>query len=148
MRGIFFGLVYQVVVAIGFVWVAGVARDANSVLKANLMLCIAGVVGLFILLLFALVRSTEFSALSRSDMLHLAFASMLILVVGESVYLMGLSASNATTMASTALAFPAICLTLDVITRRIPLSSLTVRDYAGMLFLAIGFTLISSRSNA
>lgn len=148
MRGILFGLLYQLVVAVGFIWVAGLARDTNSILKANLMVCIAGVVAFLIVLFFALFRDTEFSTFSRSDLLQLGFASLLILVVGESVYLLGLSASNATTMGYTALAFPAICLALDVVTRRIPFSSLTIRDYAGFLFLVIGFALISSRRHA
>ena len=148
MRSILFGLLYQFVVAVGLVWIAEVARDANSVIKANVMLIVAGIFAFLILLSFALVCRTEFSALSRSDVFHLGFGAILILVVGESVYLTGLSGSNATTMAYTCLAFPAICLTLDVAMRRIPLSSVTLRDCAGIVFLAIGFALIASRSNA
>ena len=147
MRSILFGLLYQFVVAVGLVWIAEVARDANSVIKENVMLIVAGIFAFLILLSFALVCRTEFSALSRSDVFHLGFGAILILVVGESVYLTGLSGSNATTMAYTCLAFPAICLTLDVAMRRIPLSSVTLRDCAGIVFLAIGFALIASRSN-
>lgn len=147
MSGLILGLLYQVVVAVGFIWVAGVARDTNPVLKASIMLGIAGVVASIVLLSFGVARRSEFAAISFPDLLHLSVGAILVLVVGEILYIAGLSASNATTMAYTALAFPAVCLVLDVMLRRISISSLTLQDYAGMLFLAVGFSLISARGN-
>lgn len=147
MRGILFGLLYQIVVAIGLIWVAGVARGASPAIKANVMLCAAGGVGLLLLAGLYAVRGADFEAISRSDVLQLAAASLLILVIGEALYLYGLAASSATTMAYTALAFPAICLIIEVALRRVPISSLTLRDYAGMALLAVGFALLASRSS-
>ncbi len=145
MSGLGLGLAYQVVVAIGFVWVAGVARNANPFLKANVMLAIAGVIASVVLVVFGVSRRAEFAEIAPADLAQLSLGAVLVLVLGESIYIAGLSASNATTMAYTALAFPAICLALDVALRRIPISSLTVTDYAGMVFLVMGFMLLSLR---
>lgn len=147
MKGILLGLGYQLTVAVGLVWVAGIARGASPILKANIMLGLGGLFAFVILGATALFRSHEMSVFTRGDVLHLALGAILILVIGESLYISGLSSTNATSMAFTALGFPAICLALEVALGRVSPTSFGVREYLGVALLVVGFVLVVPRAS-
>jgi drug/metabolite transporter (DMT)-like permease len=143
-KGIVLGMLYNVVVAIGFVLIGSVTTVKHDVFKACLMLCIAGSIALGMSIYFLLSGKVSMTSLDTQSLLYLALGSVLVLVVGDALYVTGLSASNATTLGYAALAYPAVTLIIEVFAKRISIHDLTLKDLLGFLFLAIGFLLISS----
>ena len=145
IKGLILGLLFQVVVAVGWAFIGGITGIKNDLFKAMLMLCVAGVVAAAVVLYLQVSGHSQFVTLSASDLLLLVLGSILALVVGEILYVVGLSASNLTTMGLTALAYPIVALLLDLVFRRIALSSFTLRDFLGIGFSVIGFILLMYR---
>src|SRR5258708_10617467 len=97
-----------------------------------LILCTGGVIAAVATFYLQASGHIQLVALSGSDILFLILGSILILVVGEFLYIAGLSASNLTTMSFTALAYPIAALAFDLVLRRITLSSFTMRLIPGL----------------
>lgn len=148
IKGIVFGLLYNVVVAIGLVTIANVHTIKNDVLKSGFMLLIAGSVATIVAMTIFLVDKTQveqFKLLDKSNLIQIGIGSILVLVIGEALYISGLSASSATVMGYSALAYPATALIVEIAFKRVEFSSLTSKDLIGFAFLALGFILIASR---
>lgn len=146
-KGIVLGLLTQVVSAIGMVFIANVTTIKNDVLKASLTLCFGGVVALGIATYLFLSGTEPLSLFGSKDMLYLAIGSMIAFPVGHILYMAGLSASNVTTMAYTALAFPVVSLILELVLGRIKLTALTVHDWVGFALLVAGYVIMISKKN-
>src|SRR5262245_32321580 len=132
VKGLILGLVYQVVVAVGWAIIGNITGVKNDLFKAMLMVCAASVIAAAVAIYLQVSGRSQLITLSGSDLLFLVLGSILVLVVGEILYVVGLSASNLTTMALTALAYPICGLVLDLILRRISLSSFSLRDFLGI----------------
>src|SRR2546423_317223 len=132
IKGLIFGLLAQIVVAVGFTLIGSIKGIKNDLFKTMLILCIGGVIATVAAFYLQASGHSQFVALSGSDLLFLILGSILVFVVGEFLYIAGLSASNLTTMSFTALAYPVAALVLDLILRRITLSSFTLRDILGI----------------
>jgi drug/metabolite transporter (DMT)-like permease len=142
VKGLVLGLVFQVVVAVGWTLIGNITGIKNDLFKALLILCAAGVIAAAIAIYLQVSGRSQLVALSGNDLLFLVLGSILALVVGEILYVAGLSASNLTTMALTALAYPIVALVLDLMLQRTTLSSFTLRDYIGIGFSVMGFILL------
>jgi len=145
IKGLILGLLFQVVVAVGWSFIGSITGIKNDLFKAMLMLCVAGVVAAVVVLYLQVSGRSQFVTLSTGDLLFLVLGSIFALVIGEILYVAGLSASNLTTMGFTALAFPIVALVLDLILRRITLSSFTLRDLLGIVLTVMGFILLVYR---
>ena len=144
-KGIVLGLLFQVVSAIGYILISHVTVVTNNVLKASLALCTAGVIGFALTLYSFSSRIEKLSVLTDTNLLFLLAGSVVSLVIGQILYLTGLSVSNLTTMAYTALAYPAVALILEIALGRVKLASLTYRDLLGLALLVVGFLVLMSR---
>lgn len=142
IKGLILGLVAQAVVAVGFTLIGSVKGIKSDLFKTMLILCTGGVIAAVATFYLQASGHSQLVALSGSDILFLILGSILILVVGEFLYIAGLSASNLTTMSFTVLAYPIAALALDLMLRRITLSSFTVRDILGIGLSVIGFILL------
>ena len=69
----------------------------------------------------------------------------MVMFVAQTVYFVGVQASNMTTMAYTTLAFPITSLILELVLGRVKLSSLGIRDLAGFALLVAGYVVIVSK---
>lgn len=142
IKGLILGLVAQAVVAVGFTLIGSVKGIKSDLFKTMLILCTGSVIAAVAIFYLQASGHIQLVALSGSDILFLILGSILILVVGEFLYIAGLSASNLTTMSFTVLAYPIAALALDLMLRRITLSSFTVRDILGIGLSVIGFILL------
>jgi hypothetical protein len=87
----------------------------------------------------------QLASLAPRDVVLLSMRSVLVLVIGEFMYIVGLRYSNLTTMSYTALAFPAVAIVLDVFLRREAISSLFApHSLIGIALLVVGFLLLMS----
>jgi drug/metabolite transporter (DMT)-like permease len=145
VKGLVLGLVFQVVVAVGWALIGSITGIKNDLLKAMLVVCVASVVAVAVVLYLQVSGRSQLATLSGSDLLFLVLGSIFVLVIGQILYLLGLSASNLTTMGLTALAYPIVALVLDLVLRRIALSSFTVRDFVGIGLVVVGFILLIFR---
>src|SRR5436190_15754010 len=98
VKGLVFGLLFQVVIAVGFSCIGSITGIKNDLLKAMLVLCVSGVIAVAVILYLQVSGRGQFVTLSGSDLLFLVLASILAVVVAEILYVAGLSASNLTTM--------------------------------------------------
>lgn len=142
LKGILFGLIAQVAFAIGFVFISQVTQIQNQLLKACLNLCISAVFTCAVVGYFYFVNAENLTVLSRKSLWLLGIGSLLVLVVGDTFFIAGISASNVNTVAYTSLARPAIALLLEFILGKV---TLTLRDLIGFVLLAAGFIVISTR---
>lgn len=145
VKGLVFGLLFQVVGAVGFTLIGNITGIKNDLFKAMLVVCVAAVVAVGVALYLQVSGHSQLVSLSASDLLFLVVGSILVLVVGQFLYLSGLSASNLTTMALTALAYPIVALVLDLVLRQVALSSFTLRDFIGIVLTVMGFILLTFR---
>lgn len=146
-KGIVLGLLTQVVFAIGMVFIASATAVKNEVLKACLTLCFAGIVGSGIVAFLFLSGTEPLSVLGSKDVRYIAIGSAIAFPIGRILYMTGLSASNVTTMAYTALAFPIVSLILEVVLGRIKLTSLTIYDWGGLVLLIAGYVIMVSKKS-
>jgi len=145
VKGLVLGLVFQVVVAVGWTLIGNITDIKSDLFKTMLILCVGGVIAVAVVLYLQLSGRSQLVTLSGRVILFLILGSILILVVGEFLYVAGLSASNLTTMALTALAYPIVALVLDLVLRRVALSSFTLRDFVGIGLSVMGFILLVYR---
>jgi len=145
VKGLVLGLVFQVVVAVGWTLIGNITDIKSDLFKTMLILCVGGVIAVAVVLYLQVSGRSQLVTLSGRDILFLVLGSTLALVVGEFLYVVGLSASNLTTMALTALAYPIVALVLDLVLRRVALSSFTLRDFVGIGLSVMGFILLVYR---
>jgi len=144
-KGIVFGLLYQVTSAIGFILISNVTVVKSNVLKASLALCSAGILASVLALYFFSSGTEHLSVLTKRNLLYLILGAIFSLFLGQILYITGLFASNLTTIAYTALAYPAVALIMELTLGRVRLATLTVRDFGGLALLIAGFLLLMSR---
>jgi hypothetical protein len=146
-KGVLFGLLYNLVVAIGLVTIADFTLVKNDLLKSWLMLCIAAAFALPLIgfLYWVGAPGVQLPAGGIRVLWPLVVGSILALVIGEAVYIVGLSASSPTVISYAALAYPATVLIVEIVAGRVALQSLSFRDLVAFILLAAGFILIATR---
>jgi len=141
-KGLILGLAAQVATTIGFIFIAQATFVKNPVLRTTLSVCVSGVLAFGIVAYFFLSGAEDISVLRDKHMIYLAAGSVLVLIIGDSLLIAGISVSNVTTVAYASLARPAVALILETLLGR---TTMTIQDFVGFLMLAAGFILISTR---
>jgi drug/metabolite transporter (DMT)-like permease len=141
-KGLVLGLVAQVAFTIGFIFIAHATFTKNPLLKTTLNLCFSGALAFAIVADFFLSGAEDVSVLGHKHMLFLAIGSVLVLIIGDGLFIEGISVSNVTTVAYTSLARPAVALILETLLGR---TTVTIQDFAGFVLPAAAFILISTR---
>lgn len=147
-KGLVYGLLYNIVVAIGLFLVAETRAIHGPVMKSSLMLLVGGIVSVPIVAAIVVTEHASVSELLFQNIrtvVHIGIGAVLVLVVGEALYISGLAASNLTTMALAALTYPGIVLILEVATKRLDPRSLGFREVLGFALLSVGFILLTVR---
>jgi uncharacterized membrane protein len=108
------------------------------------MLLISGIIAFIIVVFFSLSGTENLSSINKKDWFYLVTGSLFVLVIGYILYIAGLSASNVTTMAYTALAYPALALLIEIMLGKIKVSNLTIQEIAGFFFLVVGYIFLGS----
>jgi drug/metabolite transporter (DMT)-like permease len=142
VKSIVVGLIAQVVLAVAFLAITEVTFAKNQVFKATLLHSIAGLVACLIVALFFLPDLASSMTLAYRGAWYLVLLAGVSLVVGDILLIIGISLSNVTAVAYTALAYPGIVLILETLLGR---TAPTWQDLAGFVFLAIGFILVANR---
>ena len=141
-KGLILGLAAQVAATVGFLFIAQATFIKSPVLRTSLSVCLSGILALGIVAYFFLSGAEDLSVLGNKQLIYLAIGSVLLLIVGDSLFIAGISASNVTTVAYSSLARPAVALILETLLGR---ATLTIQDLVGFVLLAAGFVLISTR---
>jgi hypothetical protein len=94
---------------------------------------------------YLILSGSERLSLNTKDVFYLALGSVLVMVVAQTVWFVGLSASSMTAMTYTMLAYPIIALVLELAVGRMRLSALTWRDLVGFGLLAAGYVVLISK---
>jgi len=141
IKGIFLGLLAQITFALGFILIAQATTPKNQLLRTSLIISFAGMIAIAVIVYYI----TEFVSLvyfNKKDLVYLAIGAILVLMLGEGLYIKGIYDSDVTTVSYTALAYPAIVLIIESIMGR---HKLTIQDLLGFIVLAIGFIIIVSK---
>ncbi len=141
-RGIFLGLLAQIVFTTGFLFINQATSIRNQLFKTTLGLCFAGLLSLAIVTYFVWSGTEDFSGIRQNDLFYLAAGAVLIWVVGDTLAISGMAVSNITTVAYTAMARPAVALFLEYMLGQV---TPTPKDFIGFGCLAVGFAVILTR---
>ena len=143
-RGIVLGISAQLLSAVGYLFIVRVVAIKSELLRACLVICISAAVAL-VIVAYLILSGSERLSLNTRDVLYLALGSVLVMIVAQTVWFVGLSASSMTAMTYTMLAYPIIAMILELAIGRMKLSALTWRDLVGFGLLAVGYVVLISK---
>ena len=145
LKGILFGLVMQVISAVGYLIIANAMSIRSELFRTGLMICFACVVAVIVMVYTVSTGVQKLSEIESKDYLYIAIGSIMVMFIAQTIYFYGVKASNMTTMAYTMLAFPIISLILELIVGRIKLASLGIHDLAGFALMVAGYVVFMTK---
>ena len=148
LKGILFGLVMQVISAVGYLIIANALSIKNEFFRTGLMICFACVVAVIVMVYTVTTGTQKLSEIERKDYLYIAIGSIMVMFIAQVIFFFGVQASNMTTMSYTMLAFPIISLILELIVGRIKLSSLGIHDLVGFALMVAGYMVFMTKPAA
>ena len=148
LKGILFGLVMQVISAVGYLIIANAMSIRSELFRTGLMICFACIVAVIVMVYTVSTGVQKLSEIESKDYLYIAIGSIMVMFIAQTIYFYGVKASNMTTMAYTMLAFPIISLILELIVGRIKLSSLGIHDLAGFALMVAGYVVFMTKPSA
>jgi len=147
VKGILFGLSAQFIFAFGLVLIKQASFGENqNLLKSSLVLMLAGLISVLIVAYLFWSKPENLSILNINNTLYLVFGALFLYLIGDYLYIRGMSESNATAVALTAIAFPLFALLIEYIELKFfgkTIPSLKIQHIIGFFSLVAGYTLIS-----
>jgi len=147
LKGIFLGLVAQFIFALGLVFIKQASfTESQNLLKSSLVLMFAGLISVLIVAYLFWSKPENFSVLNTNNTLYLVVGALFLFIIGDYLYIRGMSESNATAVALTAIAFPLFALLIEYAELKFfgkTIPSLKMQHIIGFFSLVAGYTLIS-----
>jgi drug/metabolite transporter (DMT)-like permease len=141
VKGLALGLLMQCMSAVGYLVMVNVTSIKSEWFRTGIMICFAGVVALAVTAYTVFSGQQSLTVIQPKEYALIAAGSIMVMFVAQTLFFFGVRASNMTTMGLTLLAFPFISLILEVVTGRIALSSLGLRDLIAFALIAAGYVI-------
>lgn len=146
-KGIMWGLFAQLSFALGLVCINQV--KGGDFFKSNVIHVLVGIIALPILWMLLTIEPKAFNLLRETDSwnwFYLFLGTLFLFILGDYLFIKGMSASNATAVSLTAMAFPVFAFLLEYVEQKLTGKVATVpsiQQIIGFILLVSGFVLLS-----